>query len=217
MMDYEKVIEKILNHFAGPLFADELKLAKKEFFDHVSLDQELTEHFELRMNQFYDWYFFSRKLSNFGQTPLNSCFLVRELRFTEDELKVIDILKNNTHSLFEFNKIKNQDVYIKDLLKNKKIVVKNSKVLFGFNEEEIFETRLIEIDGNYIFMKGFCFHPLSVKKIILEEVKRYRKNTDLDPEVLMFKLMKMRYKFEQYRHVSPEKIYLNETKLTAER
>lgn len=213
MIGHEKVIEKILGHFAGPLFLDELKMAKKEFFDHTSLDQDLSEHFELRMNQFYDWYFFSRKLSQFGQTPLDSCFLVRELRFSDEEIKMVEILKKNTHSLFEFIKIKNSDVYIKDIIRNKKIVVKNSKVLFGFNEEEIFETRLIEIDGNYIFMKGFCFHPYSVKKIILEEVKKHRKNTDLDPEVLMFRLMKMRYKFEQYKHVNPEKIYQNEIKV----
>lgn len=214
MMDHEKVIEKILNHFAGPLFLEELKLAKKEFFDHITLDQDLSEHFELRMNQFYDWYFFSRKLSNFGQTPLESCFLVRELRFSDEELKIIDILKKNIHSLFEFDKIKNNDVYIKDVIKNKKIVVKNSKVLFGFNEEELFETRLIEIDGKFVFLKGFCFHPFSVKKIILEEVKKHRKNTDLDPELLLFRLMKMRYKFEQYKHVKPELIYQNEAKIS---
>ncbi|MCK6599840.1 MAG: hypothetical protein L6Q37_15855 [Bdellovibrionaceae bacterium] len=207
-------MEKILNHFAGPSFSEEIQLAKKEFFDHMALDQDLSENFELRMNQFYDWYFFTRKLSNFGQTPLNSCFLVRELRFTEDEIKYIDVLKKNTHSLFEFIKIKDKDVYIKDLLKNQKLVVKSSKILFGFNEDEVFETRLIEVDGQLVFMKGFCFHPFSVKKIILEEVKKHRKNSDLDPEILMFRLMKMRYKFEQYKHVSPEKIYQNESKLT---
>ncbi len=214
MMSHEKLIEKILNHFAGPLFFDELKMAQKEFFDQTSLDQDFSKHFELRMNQFYDWYFFSRKLSNFGQTPLESCFLVRELRFTEEEIAMIDILKKNIHSLFEFVKIKNSDVYIKDLVKNQKMVVKNSKVIFGFNEEELFETRLIQINGYFVFLKGFCFHPATVKKIILAEIKKYRKNSDLDPEALMFRLMKMRYKYEQYKHVKPELIYQNESKIS---
>ncbi len=210
MNDVEKLIEKILAHFAGKDFTDELELAKKEFFDRAVMDQDRNEHYELRMNQFFDWYFFSRKLSNFGQTPLEACLLVRELRFVDSELMLLGVLKKNVHSLFEFSKIKGKDVYIKDVIKNNKIVVKDSNVLFGFNEEEIFEARLIHVDGNWQFLKGFCFHPFSVKKIILAEVKKFRKNTDLDPESFIFKLMKMRYKYEQYKHVKPEMIYSQE-------
>lgn len=210
MKEVEKLIEKILNHFAGKDFLEELEKAKKEFFDHAVMDQDRTDQYELRMNQFFDWYFFSRKLSNFGQTPLEACLLVRELRFDERELALLDQLKKNIHSLFEYLKVKNKDIYIKDILKNMKIVVKDSNVLFGFNEEEIFEARLIYVEGHWQFMKGFCFHPFSVKKIIHTEVKKFRKNTDLDPENFIFKLMKMRYKFEQYKHVDPQMIYSQE-------
>ncbi|MBL7545496.1 MAG: hypothetical protein JNL11_16880 [Bdellovibrionaceae bacterium] len=210
MNDIEKLIEKILSHFAGKDFVDELEMAKKEFFDHVIMDPDRNDQYELRMNQFFDWYFFSRKLSNFGQTPLEACLLVRELRFVDSELALLNVLKKNVHSLFEFAKIKGKDVYIQDIIKNNKIVVKDSNVLFGFNEEEIFEARLVQFDGKWIFLKGFCFHPFSVKKIILTEVKKFRKNTDLDPESFIFRLMKMRYKFEQYKHVKPEMIYSQE-------
>lgn len=210
MNDIEKIIEKILNHFAGKEFSEELEKAKKEFFDHAIMDQDRADQYELRMNQFFDWYFFSRRLSNFGQTPLEACLLVRELRFTDSELILLHTLKKNVHSLFEFIKIKNKDVYVKDIIKNTKILVKDSNVLFGFNEEEIFEARLILIEGHWQFLKGFCFHPVSVKKIIHTEVKKFRKNTDLDPEAFIFKLMKMRYKFEQYKHVKPEMIYSQE-------
>lgn len=205
-----KLIEKILSHFAGPQFQEELEKAKREFFDHAVMDQEKSEQYELRMNQFFDWYFFSRDLSNFGQTPLESCEMVRELRFNADELQILSILRNHVHSLFEFHKIKGQDVYIKDIFKNEKIIVKNSNVLFGFNEEEVFEARLIKINSQYQFLRGFCFHPNTVKKIILSEVKKFKKNPDLDPEQFMFRLMKMRYKYEQYKHVKPEMIYNQE-------
>jgi hypothetical protein len=210
MDEVEKLIEKILNHFAGREFAEELDKAKKEFFDHAVMDQDRNDHYELRMNQFFDWYFFSRKLSNFGQTPLEACLLVRDLRFDENELLILATLKKNVHSLFEFNKIKGKDVYLKDVIKNIKITAKNSNVLFGFNEEEIFEARLVQLNGQWQFLKGFCFHPVSVKKIILTEVKKFRKNTDLDSESFIFRLMKMRYKFEQYKHVKPEMIYSQE-------
>jgi hypothetical protein len=213
MNEYEKVIEKILNHFVGDDFKNELALAKKEFFENAGVFDEQSEHYESRMAQFYDWYFFTRDLVGFKQTPLEACHLVRELRFTEDELRIIEILKKHRHSLFEVIKIKNGDIYIKDLIANKKLIVKASPYLFGFNSNEIFEVRLIPHLDSYVFTRGFCFHPESAKKFILSEVKTHRKDSDLDLELLMLRLIKMRYKFEQYKHVKPELIYANQGKL----
>ena len=213
MNEYEKLIEKILNHFVGESFKDELAMAKKEFFVNSGTLDENSEHFESRMAQFYDWYFFTRELKGFGQTPLDACLMVRELRFSEEELALLEILKKNRHSIFEFIKIKNGDVYIKDLLKNEKLVVRESSYVFGFDPDELFEVRLIPQGDSYVFTKGFCFHPDSAKKFILSEVKRHRKDPDLDRSVMMLRLIKMRYKFEQYKHVKPEVIYSNEGKL----
>lgn len=213
MNEFEKLIGKILNHFAGESFKDELVKAKKEFFENsVTLDEQ-SEYYELRMSQFYDWYFFTRELSGYGQTPLNACMLVRELRFSDEELKQLEVLKQNRHSIFEFIKIKGSDIYIKDLLSKKKVIVKSSPWVFGFDESELFEARLIPHGDSYFFTRGFCFHPELAKKFILEEVKRHRKNPDLEPDAMMLRLIKMRFKYEQYKHVDPEMIYSNDGKL----
>lgn len=213
MSETEKLIERILNHFVSEKFADELAMAKKEFFENAGTLDENSEHFESRMAQFYDWYFFTRELKGYGQTPLDACVMERELRFTDDELKTLEVLKKHRHGIFEFIKIKNGDVYIKDLLANKKLVVKESPYVFGFDPDELFEVRLIPNGDSFLFAKGFCFHPESAKKFILSEVKRHRKDPDLNPDDLMLRLIKMRYKFEQYKHVRPEMIYSNEGKL----
>ena len=213
MNQYEKLIEKILQHFVGEDFKDELAMAKKEFFDNAGTLDEHSEHFESRMSQFYDWYFFSRELSGYGQTPLEVCHLARSLRFSDEENKMIETLKNHRHSLFEFIKIKGQDIYLKDLLVDKKLIVKQSPWIFGFEPEEVFDARLIPHGDTFLFAKGFCFHPEMAKKFILAEIKRHRKDPDLDPEKLMLRLVKMRYKYEQYKHVPPEMIYSNDSKL----
>lgn len=213
MVVYEKLIEKILNHFVGDEFSDELAQAKKEFFENAGTLDENSEHFESRMSQFYDWYFFTRDLRGYGQTPLDSCVMARSLRFSDEESQGLETLKQYRHSIFEFIKIKGKDIYIKDLLADKKIVVKGSRWVFGFDSEELFQVRLIPVGDSYLFTRGFCFHPASAKKYILSEVKRHRKDPDLDPDALLLKLIKMRYKFEQYKHVRPEMIYSNETKL----
>lgn len=213
MNDFEKLMEKILTHFVSEQFKDELALAKKEFFENAGTLDEHSEHFESRMAQFYDWYFFTRELKGYGHTPLEACVMARELRFSDQELKDLEVLKSNRHSIFEFSKIKNGDVYIKDLLANKKLVVKESPYVFGFDPDELFEVRLIPYGDSFVFTRGFCFHPESAKKFILSEVKRHRKDPDLNPDEMMLRLIKMRYKFEQYKHVKPEMIYSNDGKL----
>jgi hypothetical protein len=210
---YFQLIEKILSHFAGEQFREEVRFAKSEFFDNAGILDEHSEQFEMRMSQFFDWYFFTRELKGFAQSPLEAVFMARELRFTPEETDVIEKLRQHRHSLFQFVKVKDQDITIKDLLQNKKIVVKQSPWTFGFNEDEIFEARLIPVGDNWVFTKGFCFHPLDAKKYILGEVKKHRKDADLNPEDMMLKLLKMRYKFERYRHVKIDMIYSDESRL----
>lgn len=207
------VMDKILQHFAGDQFKEEVRFAKSEFFDNAGILDEGALNFELRMNQFFDWYFFTRELRGIGHTPLESYHMVRELRLNEREIELIGKLKQHRHSLFELNKIKETDVYIKDLVRNEKLTVHQSPWIYGFDSSEIFEARLIPFNGTWIFTKGFCFHPSDAKKFILEEVKRHRKNPDLDPQVMMLRLVRMRYKFERYRHVKVSMIYSNENKM----
>lgn len=130
-----------------------------------------------------------------------------------EEIVLIDKLKEFRHSLFEFSKIKDGDIYLKDLLKNEKLIAKKSPWTTGFDSEELFEARLIPYKETWIFTKGFCFHPTDAKKFILSEIKKHRKNPDLNPADMMLKLIKMRYKFERYRHVKVGMIYSLDSKV----
>lgn len=210
---YYEIINKILQHFAGETFKDEVRFAKGEFFDNAGILDEHSEQFELRMSQFFDWYFFTRELRGFSATPLEVSFTARELRFSPEEIADIEKLKQHRHSLFEFLKIKNGDVYIKDLIKNEKLIVKQTPYTQGFDSDELFEARLIPFQDTWVFTRGFSFHPVDAKKFILSEVKRHRKDPDLNPEDMMLRLVKMRYKFERYRHVKIDMIYSQDSKV----
>lgn len=211
---YLALIDKLLLHFGADKFASEVKLAKADFFEGMSALDEKAENFNLRMSQFFDWYLLTRELPNYGQTCLEILHLQRDLRLSEEELEMAENLKKTRHSLFEFIKVKGDSgLYVKDLLKKEKLLIKNCPWTTGFDSEEIFEVRLIPIGDNFIFTRGFCFHPSDAKKFILSEVKKYVKNPDLDPDDLMLRLIKMRYKFERFRHVKVGMIYTNENKL----
>ncbi len=210
---FEECYQKLILHFASSTFKDELLLAQKEFFDNAGTLDENKPNYTLRMSQFFDWYFLTRPLLGYMQPPVMVCEQQRELRLTDEDLQVIEILKQHQHSVYEYVKTKNNEMIIKDLYTNEKVNVVADQMIFSFDEKEFFEARVIALDGKKYYLKGFCFHPESAQKFILDQTAIFKKNHDLNFKEFLVRLNKMRYKFEQYRHVKPEMIYANDNKL----
>lgn len=207
-------LQKLIRYYTGPDFLQELSMAKKHFFDNTGSLDEGKPNYNLRMHQFYEWYFLTRQLKSYMKTPLAACDQHRDLRLTDDDKKTIEILQNtHQHLLFEYIKIKNNVVFVKNLLSGKKIEIEQGEFVFGFESKEFFQVRIAEIDGKKYFLDSFCFHPEASQKFILGEIRLLQKNPDLSLEDFLLRLNKMRYKFEQYKHVKPELIYTNDNKL----
>ncbi len=210
---FQTSMQKLAGHYTSAEFQQELADAKKEFFDNTGTLDENKPHYNLRMHQFYEWYFLTRPLKSYMKTPIEVCSLHRELRLTPDDDQAIEILRKHRHSIFEFLKTKNENIHLKDLFKNEKLVVNHTELVFGFDEKEYFEARIVKLNDSYYFLKSFCFHPESAQKFIAKEVKVHQKNPDLNPDTFILRLNKMRYKYEQYKHVKPELIYTNDNRL----
>lgn len=216
-MTYEVLknsLQKLIGYYTQPQFSDELQMARREFFDNTGSLDENNPNYSLRMQQFYEWYFLTRPLNSYMKTPLTVCDQHRDLRLSAEDIWSIELLKQSqTHSIFEYIKSKDGVIHLRDLMSQKKIQVMQGQLVFGFDSREYFQARIVKIENLYYFLSSFCFHPESVQKFILSEVKLLQKNPDLSLESLLLRLNKMRYKFEQYRHVKPELIYANENKL----
>ena len=92
-MNYEQLmisLHKLIGHYTAPEFSEELILAKKEFFENTGSLDENKPHFNLRMDQFYEWYFLTRPLQSYMKTPLVVCDTHRGLRLTDEDRKAID-------------------------------------------------------------------------------------------------------------------------------
>jgi hypothetical protein len=213
LQQFEESYQKLIGYFTEGAYQEELLLAKKEFFSNTGTLDENKPNYALRMRQFFDWYFLTRKLTSHMQTPLEVALEQRSLRLTPEDVEALNILSKNQHSLYEFIKGKNDYFIVRDFFSNKKIEVLSLGQIFNFDDKESFEARLVEINGKNYFLKGFCFHPESAQKYILDEIKAYKKNPDLDFEEFLIRLNKMRYKLEQYRHIKPGMIYTNDNKL----
>jgi hypothetical protein len=211
---FKQSLQKLIGYYTNEDFAEELALARKEFFDNTGSLDENRPNYNLRMHQFYEWYFLTRPLKGYMKTPLAVCDQHRSLRLTDEDTETIALLlKTHEHSLFEYIKAKNDVIFIKNLMSGEKIEVQQDGLVFGFDSKEYFQARVVEVAGKRYFLDSFCFHPESSQKFILAELKTLQKNADLSLENFLLRLNKMRYKFEQYKHVKPELIYTNENKL----
>lgn len=216
-MMYDTVIEKLMHHFAGQSFSDEVADAKREFFDRAGILDETSGDFESKMAQFVDWYLFSRPTRRASKTPVAMAMLGTGPALGPDERSMVEGMNNGIHSLFEFLKVKGDDVHVRDVFTGTKHVIKRSPITMGFNRDELFEARLIPVGDSFQFSKGFCFHPPQVVKIIMQEIKRLKKLPPADleaaKEAMLVRLFKLRYKHEQYKHLDVREVYAPDSKL----
>ncbi|MCB0390371.1 MAG: hypothetical protein KDD58_03720 [Bdellovibrionales bacterium] len=216
-MTYDDLIDEVMLLFSQNKYENEVASAKNEFHRAAGIFDEESIDVENKINLFMDWYLFHRPLSLDGVRPIDKICkgeIKPNLEIPDDRLKSFC---SSRHSLFEFIKVKGEDVYVKDLFSNYKTVLKKSPVTLGFSKSEIFSARLFALNDTFVFSKAFCIHPEQACKYILKEVKKIKKLSDEERDQkrfdLIFRLLKMRYKIDQYKHIKLEEIYTDEPKL----
>lgn len=216
-MNYEPYIEKLMQHFTSSRYMPEVEAAKGDFFERAGTFDEASLDFELKMAQFTDWYLFTRKMDASGRSSVEMVLDDPHYSIREEERPLYLNLRNSRHSLFEFLKLKGDDVYIRDLFTGFKYIIRKSRLTQGFSRDEYFEARLIPFEGSFVFSNAFCFHPAVISKFVLKEVKRVNKLPEEEQaqarEELIARLFKMKHKHEQYRHLDIHEIYSNDSKL----
>ena len=70
VVDIKQLSEKLMKNFSGPEFAQEIKLAKNEFFENAGILDETSDDFEVRMALFVDWFLLDRNLKSQEKTPV---------------------------------------------------------------------------------------------------------------------------------------------------
>jgi hypothetical protein len=164
-MKYFDLIENLMKFYVDGEFASEGVQAKNEFYDLAGIFDEQSSQFDMKMAQFTDWYLFTRKLNKYNITPIDHFVEKRPMRVGEDDILYYRNMANHRQSLFEFMKIKGNDLYVRDMFSDYKLVIKDSPVTYGFTKEELFQARLVPHEDSFIFALAFCFHPSEASRI----------------------------------------------------
>jgi hypothetical protein len=218
----QEQIDHLLQYFAP--HADDMVKAKEEYFALTGGEvHEDDRAYEQRMQAFFNWFLFDRKLED--ATPLE-----RYLREKGSELpgKEKDILLGFTKSrlaLYEFrgmrgifSRPKQGQVRVRDAITSDDFDVTERRQMHGLEIGDLFEARLVPVERTFHFSTSFTYHPREVRKAILREIKRRKKTGKaLDGPGFCWELEKMALQQERFKSVSIDAIYNFETPFLSKR
>jgi hypothetical protein len=121
-MKYFQLIDNLMQLYTSGEYASEAVQAKNEFFELAGIFDEQSGQFDMKMAQFTDWYIFSRKMNQFAVPPIQHFVEKRPARIAEDDVVWYRNLANNRYSLFEFLKLKGNDLVVRDLFSKHDII-----------------------------------------------------------------------------------------------
>jgi hypothetical protein len=201
---------RLLNWLSQEGFKEEFESAKVEFFEQTGVLDEQDFEFEFRARQFLDWLFFSHPLQATGLPPVLSSFSQREIRLSDQEVKLLACLQKVRHSLFTPLKVKKNEIILRDWRSREKISISFCPFISLLSESALFEARLIPTDSGYVFAKGFCFHPQEALAPVKKLIKKFDQSKGADFETFAFRLMKLRYRLKRFAHLKPSQVYTAE-------
>lgn len=210
MLTVKHYLDKVLEVYSSGPYYEQVKKAKIEFFDRAGRVAEGSEKFESQMDAFLDWYLFDRPLDKEEIAPVKLYVLEKISSLDEVEKQFYQDLTETIHSIFEVLKVKNSEIFVRDLFDKEKYVVDENEINMGFTKGDIFQTRLIRFKDSLVFGSAFVFHPKDSRSFVLKEIKKIKYMDNKQRLKLMHRLGVMKLKLEQYPHIQVENIYTEE-------
>ncbi|HVI74655.1 MAG TPA: hypothetical protein VM683_06685 [Anaeromyxobacteraceae bacterium] len=211
MSSLSELQEKLLAWSTRDERKEELLAARRDWFDRHGEPHEEDKSFETRMNGMLDYYLYDFRPPGSSETTIEIFMRESGPQLTTDELSVYRVLAKSIHGVFEVKKIKKGEVRLRDLFTDALHDVTERRQMVGLEKGDILEARLLPHEGRLFFSGAFLYHPQEVRKLILNEVKRQKKEegkgTPFDVAAFVASLSRMALKLERYRNVKVESLY----------
>jgi hypothetical protein len=210
-MTLQQLHERLLSWATADARKEELLAAKREHFARYGEPHEEDRSYEARVNGMLDHYLYEYRPSGGTGTTLERFVEAEGPSLSPEELAAFRDLGAGIHGLFEVRKIRDGQIRLRDVFTGKDLDVTERRNVAGLDKGDLFEARLLPYGGELFFSGAFLYHPREVRKEILAEVKRLKKEAGRggSPDVPGFLgvLARMAMKLERYRNVKLESIY----------
>jgi hypothetical protein len=210
-MTLQQLHERLLSWATAEARKDDLLAAKREHFERYGEPHEEDRSYEARLNGMLDHYLYDFRPAGGTGTTLERFLEAEGPSLSPEELAAYRDLRQGLHGLFEVRKIADGRLRLRDVFTGKDLDVTERRNVAGLDKGDLLEARLLPFGGDLYFSGAFLYHPREVRKAILAEVKRLKKEAGRGgtPDVAAFLgvLARMAIKLERYRNVRLESIY----------
>ncbi len=210
-MTLAELHEKLLAWATAEPRKEELLAARRSWFDRHGEPHEEDKSFETRMNGMLDHYLYDFRPPGSTETTIELFIRDQAPVLTTDALAQYRVLAKRVHGLFEVKRIRPGEVRLKDVFTDQVHDVTERRQMVGLSKGDLLEARLLPYEGALYFSGAFLYHPQEVRKAILAEVKRLKKEAGKgripDVEAFVATLSRMAFKLERYRNVKVESLY----------
>lgn len=188
----KRLVENLMELY-NKQYRDTVEEAHVMFWDDFVPQQHLEGHLlEIAYQNFFEWITFDFIIDPDENKTLIDLYMEQNKKITQDEHSVLTKMKNSVISLYEVQEVfPEKGLLLKDLLMGGEYDVKEKAATRGLNRWDIFATRLLLIDGQYI-MSGSVFpYHLHYKQRILDSItQEYREYQDEFPDGTMDMFLK---------------------------
>jgi hypothetical protein len=222
-VNLKELQEKLLAWATADARKEEVLAARRAHFERYGEPHEEDKSFEARMNGMLDYYLYDFRPPGSSETTIEQFMRDQGPNLTTEELALYRVLGKNIHGLFEVRRLRpGEQVRVRDVFTGGEYDVTERRQIVGLEKGDLLEARLLPYEGKLFFSGAFLYHPQEVRKAILAEVKRLRKEAakqgrDADVKAFVALLSRMAFKLERYRNVKVESLYdfKNAAKLAA--
>lgn len=211
--DIDRCLETVIDWVNRDFGMNALVQAKEEFFWKTGKVFYDDEFFAQRMGYFIDFFLFQRPLAVAnpalaGMTPIQAyCELFASDRGWP--------LKDARHSLFSVQKVKEQEMYIVDMLCDEKYTIskRENETFRGVTKKQVFQGFVYVESTRNLLSRGLVFHPTEAVSGIKKFLKRAKKERGFDEMNFLARLARQQLRQLRHRHVDPKLIYAEDPSL----
>lgn len=205
--DYEllKVFNEVFSFFQDNYTSD-VESGKEHFVRLTGQFDEEHEYFESKLDDFRSWFVFF-----YGGRLFSNLAKIKE---SEEVNQYYNYLSSGVFSYFIVQKIKGEEISLKDLADQKVYKLKNSVAALSMEKGDCVQTSLYyKADGFYEFGMSMVVHPIESLKYIRKKIKEVKRAKVLTKEQLFERLIGMRYQFFKYKQLEVKQIYSDKSLL----
>jgi len=215
-------IDQLLQYVAPEV--EELVRGKEEYFEKTGGEVHADDRgYEQRMQAFFNWFLLDRRQAD-GSTPVERFLREKGAELPGQDKDVLIGCTQSRLGLYEyrglrgiFSRPKTGQVRVRDAITGKNFDVTERRQMHGLEIGDLFEARLVPLGRTFHFSTSFTYHPREVSDEIRKEIKRRKKQGEVDVPALCWELERMALQLERFRNVNINAIYNFETPFLSKR